>query len=156
MPGILVEHLVHGLDPVLGRVAAMPEQHHGVALEVQGLGQPLRGEAGERPVGRGDEADEVVRGHPAIDQHLRDAPAHRARDRGIERLGRRQAHDPEIDLALDQVLDVGRLFRRIVVGIGDDQLVDLIRVARAAAASIACAMPTRQMFETEAFEKPIT
>ena len=27
---------------------------------------------------------------------------------------------------------------------------------RAAAASIACAMPTRQMFETEAFEKPMT
>ena len=47
-------------------------------------------------------------------------------DRPVERLRGGRAHDQEIDLALDQVLDVSRLLGRVVVGVSDDQLLDLV------------------------------
>ena len=129
--GIGIEDLVSGLDPVFGGAGPGDAgDHDDVALALEGFGDPLGHSAAERPVVGIDQRQVVVRSDAAIREDHRCAGLHRAGHDRIERLFRRRPDDQDIGLALKQILDVGDLLVRIVIGVGDDQLLDDVLVLR--------------------------
>jgi len=76
----------------------------------------------ERPM-----AQSSVRRRSTIAQHNGNALLDRANDSRINGFGRRP-NDQNVDIALKQILDVGHLLGRVVVGVGDDHLLDKVLV----------------------------
>jgi hypothetical protein len=81
-------------------------------------------------IGRGDEGDEIVAGDATINHHHWDALFGGASHNGIKGVGSRCRHDQNVDAALQQVLDVGNLLGRVIVGVRDQQLFDFVLVVR--------------------------
>ena len=128
----LGEDLARGLQAHLGGAGARKtRQQDDAALTVQRLGHPGGAHPRQCGVGRGDEADEVRVGfHAPRDGDDRNAlPHHAAQDR-VQRVGGGGVHDQQVDILFHQVLDVGNLLGRIAVGVGHDELGNLVGVLR--------------------------
>ena len=124
------EDLLIGADADLGGAGAGDAgQHHNVSLGFQIFAQPLRLDAADRCVGGGDERDVVLTAcYLPIDHDDGNALLHRAADNRVQRLFGRRRNQQKIHPTAGQVLDIRDLFRRIVVGVGDEKVLDLIGV----------------------------
>src|SRR5665213_1910737 len=88
-----------------------------LAVAAKFLDNPLAGRFANLLVVSADEASVFVAEHAAIENDDRDARLHGARDRLRQRLRFLGADDEKIDLGADEFIDVRPLFKRVVLGV---------------------------------------
>ncbi len=121
--GVVGHHLVEALAPVAGGGCSGDAlQLDDLALATEELGQVLTGHLAPGDVVRGDVGDDLATGSGAVNGEDRDARRISFLHTGHHGVGIGGVDQQGIHLFLDEVLDVGGLFGRIILGVHDDEL----------------------------------